>query len=122
MPYKDKLLYKDKINAAARASYRRNSKAIGIINRAAKTKNLAKWREYVSKLSCTQCGQSHPATFDFHHVIRGPGTRKVNVLLKNNAFKAVYEEIKNCVLLCANRHRILHYEERQNKKKQVDKG
>jgi hypothetical protein len=74
------------------------------------------WTEYKSKLSCQHCGENHPATFDFHHVTRGPENVKIFQLIKNGSYKKVYEELKKCIVLCANCHRKLHYEEAQAKK------
>lgn len=70
-----------------------------------------KWLEYKTSLSCVKCGAKHPAILDFHHVIRDPGKRSVNRLIANGAYNAVFEELKKCIPLCANCHRILHWDE-----------
>ena len=51
------------------------------------------------------------AIIDFHHP---PGTKTygVNELVAKRKFAKVYEEIKKCVVLCANCHRIHHYDEK----------
>ena len=81
-----------------------------------KKKHKEAWTEYKSKQSCALCGENHPATFDFHHVVRGPDNVKINKLVKNSSYKKIYEELKKCIVLCANCHRKLHYEEEQTKK------
>ncbi len=88
------------------------------INRAAARKELYRqqWAEFKATLSCTKCGESHPATLDFHHVVRLPENQKVHRLIANAAFKRALEELKKCVVLCSNCHRKLHWEEYQNKK------
>jgi hypothetical protein len=96
--------------------YEKN-KAYYIAKAAERRKKYQKaWVEYKSKLSCQHCGENHPATFDFHHVERGPENVKIFQLIKNGSYKKVYEELKKCVVLCANCHRKLHYEEEQAKK------
>lgn len=100
----------------AKTHYEANKQAY--IDRAAarKREGRALWEEYKDTLSCRKCGESHPATFDFHHVIRGPGIKKVHKLVADGMFKRAAEEVKKCIVLCANCHRKLHWEEAQEKK------
>lgn len=93
-----------------KAHYEKNKQAY--IDRAAraKQKGRQKWAEYKATLSCTRCGESHPATLDFHHVTRLPSNRKVHKLVGSGQFTAAMEEIKRCMVLCANCHRKEHYE------------
>jgi predicted HNH restriction endonuclease len=51
---------------------------------------------------------------DFHHVIRH-NKRSVNdlILKQNNLKEAIKEAEEKCIPLCANCHRILHFEERR---------
>lgn len=79
-------------------------------------KNREVWASFKNTLSCQHCGENHPATFDFHHVDRSSENTKVHKLLKNGCYKKAYEEIKKCIVLCANCHRKLHYKEEQAKK------
>ena len=71
------------------------------------------WVAFKATLSCTQCGEDHPAALDFHHVKRNKTNIKLHRLVKDGRFKKAYEEIKKCEVLCANCHRKLHYEERK---------
>lgn len=81
-----------------------------------KIRMRAEWEEYKSTLECVQCGQNHPATLDFHHVIKDPANRKISELTQNGAYKQARKEIEaKCVVLCASCHRIWHHEERQMK-------
>ncbi len=67
-----------------------------------------------SKLSCTACGQNHPAALDFHHT--DPSTKERNVttaIHQGWSMSRVLEEMQKCTVLCASCHRILHWEERQ---------
>ena len=108
MPTKDK----EKKNATNRAGYARNKEQRQKREREKKAAAKQKWRDFKSTLSCVQCGQNHPATLDFHHIERHPDNRKVKKLLTNKAYKQVMEEIKKCVVLCANCHRKGHWYER----------
>ena len=113
MPYKNK----EQKKAAERAGYERNKEQRQKREREKKAVAKEKWRNFKSTLSCVQCGQNHPATLDFHHIEKHPDNRSVNKLLTNRAYKQVMEEIKKCMVLCANCHRIHHHNERLEKKK-----
>ena len=94
-----------------KAHYEKNKKAY--VEKAKKHKAIEKqkWAAFKATLSCTQCGEDHPAALDFHHIKRSKDNIKVHVLVKDGRFKRAYEEIKKCMVLCANCHRKLHYEE-----------
>lgn len=66
-----------------------------------------------STSSCSKCGFSHPATLQFHHV-RDKIMEISNMIFKPYSKKKVIEEIKKCIILCANCHAIHHYNEKQN--------
>lgn len=104
---------KAKRNEYQRSWYAKNSEAVKEKVKANKHKYRNQWREFKATLSCINCGFNHPAALDFHHVIRSPDNRKVNELLRQDAYRAAMEEIKKCVVLCANCHRVHHHEERQ---------
>lgn len=117
MPYLDK----EKSREAQRRHYARNKDAIkkkvAIQRRAYK----AQWAEFKKTLSCLECGQNHPATLDFHHVNPHESDNKVHKLLASGAYSKAREEIKKCIVLCANCHRIYHYNEHQDKKRRAKK-
>lgn len=60
---------------------------------------------------CNHCGGVfHFSAFDFHHL--DPAEKDVDPgALIRVAGKRLYDELKKCVLLCANCHRIHHYSE-----------
>ena len=92
--------------------YQRNKATV--IARANKRKTeMRLWvREYKKTLSCIQCGQNHPAVLDFHHVVRRPDNRKLRDLIATSTQNRILEELKKCVVLCSNCHRIHHWNER----------
>ena len=116
MPYKDPEVKKIKQAEYKKRHYERNKEAYlqrSVIN---KRRQKKVWAEFKASQKCTQCGMQHPAVIDFHHVIRGKDKRSVNKLVADGRFAAAMEEIKKCVPLCANCHRLLHWNEAQTKK------
>lgn len=76
-------------------------------------KAIKKWfKEYKSQCKCSRCGFSHPAALDFHH--KYDKSMEINKLLRARAtITRLTKEIAKCEVLCANCHRILHYEEQE---------
>lgn len=109
MPYKDV----EERRASNRRSYAKNAEKVKKKNAERKRQYRQEWAEFKSRLSCICCGESHPATLDFHHVVPHKDNRKVHKLVADGAFSAAVEEIKKCVVFCANCHRIFHYDERK---------
>jgi len=114
MPYKD-----PKVKKAKHAEYSRKHYETNYTVRRKqlndRKKTLKKeWDEYKKTLSCTACGFNHPAALDFHH--EDPTTKldSVNQFISNGQFKKAYEEIKKCIVLCANCHRIHHHDQKKN--------
>lgn len=114
MPVKDK----EKKKEIAKRHYKKHAAKIKAATKINKDKYRQRWRDYKATLSCIQCGENHPATFDFHHVVRSKDNKKVNKLLTNGNYKAALKEIEErCIVLCANCHRKLHDAEHLQKKK-----
>lgn len=99
-----------------KSHYERNKEAYKKRAAEQKKRGRKEWDAFKATLSCVHCGEDHPATFDFHHVIRGPDNHKVHKLLGGGQYAKAKEEIKKCIVLCANCHRKLHWEEAQHKK------
>jgi hypothetical protein len=112
MPFKDPEVRKAKHREYSKKHYQKNK--INIIKKSDVNKKIARaqWHKFKSDLSCAKCGQNHPATLDFHHVMKDPSNKKVNSLTKVGMYTAALEELKKCVVLCSNCHRIHHHEER----------
>ena len=116
MPYKDPELRKEKQREYAKKYYEGNKVTVKAATKEVNKKARAEWNDYKATLSCTKCGQNHPATLDFHHIVKDESNRQVNKLTSSGKYLAAREEIKKCMVLCANCHRIHHHEERQAKK------
>jgi hypothetical protein len=73
------------------------------------------FREYKSALRCMVCGESHPATLDFHH--RDPSTKVFDIgrgVSQCFPVARMLDEIAKCDVLCANCHRKLHWLDNHN--------
>lgn len=59
-----------------------------------------------------KCGETHPATLDFHHT--DPSIKEVSInkaVAQGWSIERLNTEMSKCVILCANCHRKLHYNE-----------
>lgn len=116
MPYKNLKVRSEKQKAYSKTYYETNKARIIATSKTTAKAYKDKWRSFKATLKCVQCGQNHPATFDFHHIDSTTKEASINTLLKNRAFKRAMEEVQKCVVLCANCHRIHHHDERAEKK------
>lgn len=121
MPYTDITKRRAIQKATSRAYYQVHKEKIKAASRLNKERARASFQAFKSTLSCTKCGQNHPATLDFHHLIPHPDNQKINVLTKRGAYtKAIQEIMDKCIVLCANCHRVHHHDERAEAKKLKD--
>ncbi len=70
------------------------------------------WKDFKSELSCTNCGENHPAVLDFHHTDPKEKDSEVSHLVSIGNKSRILAEVAKCVVLCSNCHRIHHYNER----------
>lgn len=75
---------------------------------------LKEWfNELKSDLCCEKCGEDHIATLVFHHLDPKEKDRNVSDMVRRGfSLEKIKEEISKCMVLCANCHSILHWEER----------
>ena len=79
---------------------RRHSEKASVI---AKKAYVAK---YKMEKGCSNCGYSEsPAALDFDHIDRTKKNFKLSKAYKYT-WEKIHEEIENCVILCANCHRV----------------
>ena len=65
--------------------------------------------EYKKALKCKKCGFSNPLALDFHHKNRSEKTMTISkMVVLGYSIEKILKEIKICVVLCANCHRIEH--------------
>ena len=66
--------------------------------------------EYMGN-SCSDCGGSFPdSVYDFHHLNMSEKEMNPSRVLRLRDRTKVMKELNKCVLLCANCHRIRHFE------------
>lgn len=116
MPYKDPVVRKEKQAEYSKTHYEKHKQKIITRNNARRKEITAKFAAFKATKSCINCGESHPAALDFHHIERHKSNKKVHYLVSNGHFwQRIMAEIAKCIVLCANCHRIHHHEERQKK-------
>ena len=70
---------------------------------------LQKWfKNYKSKLRCSQCGEDHPSTIDFHHV-KGKDANISKLVAEGYSKERIKRELDKCIVLCSNCHRKKHW-------------
>ncbi len=82
------------------------------LQRIRRKKRARWWRELKLTMQCVECGESRPPCLDFHHL--DPSEKDFNPGQASDEFvpKArILEELKKCIVLCANCHRMHHYNE-----------
>lgn len=96
-----------------RKYYEKNREKCVERNRIQQKKWKEEWWNFKKTLVCEKCGESHPATIDFHHIDKNDPTKKhVNRLIKNRLYAQAYKEVAKCMIVCANCHRKIHWDER----------
>jgi hypothetical protein len=56
---------------------------------------------------CKECGKQYPwYVYDFHHV---DPSRKESRIELGYGWESIQDELRKCVLVCANCHREIHY-------------
>lgn len=69
-----------------------------------------------SQMKCAKCGESRGYVLDFHHLNPEQKENTIARMTSNNyELDKVYDEIKKCIVLCANCHREFHHFKQKNK-------
>lgn len=66
-------------------------------------------REIKSSLKCSICGEDRWWVLDFHHENPDEKESCIATLAHNGSRKKMEEELKKCIVLCANCHRDIHF-------------
>jgi hypothetical protein len=113
MPLKDPVLRREYQREYNRKLYLKNREAILLTRKARREVGKKFLRRYKCLLSCTNCGISfkeHPYVCDFHHT--DPSTKEHRLTyIMDCGIQRIKDEIRKCIPLCANCHRIHHAEE-----------
>jgi len=73
---------------------------------------LRRWLHEMKRdeLECVRCGEGRPPALDFHHMDGAEKNLGIAEMVNHGYSKeSIAEEIKECVVLCANCHRVEHY-------------
>lgn len=80
-----------------------------------KSDNREWFNNYRKTLKCIECGNDDHRVIEFHH--RDPAQKDMAVtMMMCHSRERIEKEIAKCDALCANCHRILHYELRMAQK------
>jgi hypothetical protein len=69
--------------------------------------------DYKVQRGCSNCGIIDPRVLDLHHSDESKKTFTVAYFRRALGFERIKREVEKCEVLCANCHRILHWEKRQ---------
>jgi hypothetical protein len=69
--------------------------------------------EYRKKSKCEICGVSDYRVLDFHHREKNKKDFTIAWAYNNIGIAKIVEEIKKCAILCANCHRIVHWQDKK---------
>lgn len=101
---------KDRVLANSRAYYRENRAKVNNRSKQKRIEFMEWWINYKSVLKCERCNESFWFCLDFHHNELGGKEYPVNILVNRRRKDLLLEEIKKCIVLCANCHRKEHYD------------
>lgn len=113
MPYKNKIIQRKMQKKYSRRHYKRNRQKMIDLARMSSDKRRRKRIKYIRKLKvrsgCIDCKQhfvKHPYVLEFDHI---KGKKRFGIIVgivKGYSLKRIKQEIKKCVVRCANCHRI----------------
>ena len=112
MPYKDPEVKKAYHKLQSRKHYEKNKEKIIEATTKYSKRGKEKWDLFKGSLHCARCKENHIACMDFHHIDPSEKEYEVSKLVSNRMFTKAYKEVKKCIVLCANCHRKLHYDEK----------
>lgn len=89
---------------------KKQNRCYSCINKERKRKADEWFNEARDKDVCEHCGNQDSRVLEYHHL--DPKQKKFSLSDRSRqSIKAIKEEKAKCIPLCANCHRILHYEE-----------
>ena len=91
---------------AIKNHYSNNKKYYSNRNKTSRIKLQQKFLDYIKSLSCTKCGENHPATLDFDHIDRTQKTKTISSMIRGReTWEKILKEMEKCQVLCSNCHR-----------------
>ena len=108
MPYKDA----EKQKQAKHESYLRNKDKVHASSNAYKKRRRAQlyeWLHNQKRKPCVDCGNIfHPVAMDFHHENDDKEATVAKLVWQCARLERIEQEIRKCVLICSNCHRVRH--------------
>jgi len=78
-------------------------------------KKRKEWfEEYKQSLKCEKCGDNRWYVLEFHHLDPTEKDFNVSNAITSYGREKLLSEVKKCMVLCANCHREVHYQERKD--------
>lgn len=112
MPYADSEKRKEYHRTYYKAYYHRRKDIYKKSRAKSKLANTTMINEYKSLRGCESCGyNANPVALDLHHVEDDKAMNVSAMSARHYKQDRVLEEMKKCIVLCANCHRILHHGE-----------
>ena len=106
--------YPEKVNARAKSWRDRNPEKVAAHTRDWRGRKYLWLYEYQVAIGCMVCGENDFRCTEFHH--RDPSKKEFNIAgaVASYSLEKIINEVGKCDVVCANCHRILHYEEKKN--------
>lgn len=95
--------------------YRKRCQQCYVASKYLRRKKIKKqFIEYKKELKCNRCDNGDYRVLEFHH-INDNKEFNISEMLRGHSFENILKEIEKCEILCANCHRIHHYDEKIKK-------
>ena len=95
-----------------REHYKRNKDQYVRKQREKRRRRVDLIQEYKASKGCQQCGESHIACLDFHHINGNEKeTSTLRAIWSGWPWERIMKEVDKCTVLCSNCHRKIHYQE-----------
>jgi len=108
MPHKDPEIRKAYSKEYHRKRYLRYKESIITKGMERESRRRRHLNRYKKLKGCSHCGyDKNPIALDFHHVDKNDKRKGVAGMLSHSRRK-IFDEIRKCIILCANCHRIEH--------------
>jgi hypothetical protein len=94
-------------------SYRAKCKECSAAVKYKRSTKIREWfEEYKKGCICNHCNLSDHRVLEFHHINGNKKYAITDIVSGEYSKKSILAELAKCIPLCANCHRILHYEAR----------
>lgn len=108
-------LCRDCNNTLRRKWYKNNSEKVYNYSLKRRFRNKDFVSDFKKDKCCSKCGESHPACLNFHHIDESLKRYNISEMKRTTySIKTIKIEIEKCIILCANCHRKLHWEQQNN--------